>query len=266
MPSVLRRTDELNAEAREHGRGRTDRSLSLETSTINGARLRWDVAQWRNDATARERYEAYWRDRNRVPEALFDAGRIWLEIGAGSGAFLEAMARRYPDVRCIGIERSRDRGKTLEKRHRRLNLPNHFGIRGNAIPTLIHGVPSASIEKLFILYPCPWPKMGHRKQRWYLHPTMPHLLRVMKPGGVMVWASDAKFYIDEARFVLEDVYGLEILAHGPIAPNPWNELGPTPTGRSKFERTFLAAGLPCYEVVARVPAPRPSGDDRPLSP
>jgi len=226
--------------------------LEVQPSSINGARLRWDVSQWLGNAASQTRYEDYWRERNHVPAGLFKAERLWLEIGAGSGAFLEAVARRYPEVRCIGIERSKDRGKTLEKRHRRLQLPNHFGIRGNAIPTLIHGVPTGSIERLFILYPCPWPKMGHRKQRWYLHPTMPHFLRVMKPGGVMVWASDAKFYIDEARFVLEDVYGLEILAHGPIAPNEFNELAPTLEGRSKFERTFLAAGLPCYEVVARV--------------
>jgi tRNA G46 methylase TrmB len=118
---------------------------------------------------------------------------------------------------------------------------------------MVRGVPDARIDRTYILYPCPWPKTAHRRNRWYLHPIMPHLVRTLKPGGRLVWASDQEFYIDEARFVCESRYGLEVLAHGAISPNPYNDLEAFPGGRTKFERTFLEGGQPCYELVVRKP-------------
>src|SRR5207245_2382784 len=115
-------------------------------------------------------------------------------------------------------------------------------------------------ERVYLLYPCPWPKTAQRKNRWYLHPIMPHLVRILKKDGMLIWASDQKFYIDEARFVCEQRYGLEILIHGAIAPNSYNDLEHFPVGRSKFEQMFLSQGLPCYEVIARKRAEVPQVD------
>jgi tRNA (guanine-N7-)-methyltransferase len=221
---------------------------SLYTPAASPEVLRWEIERARALGHG-ERYEAFFKDRYALPATLFEKERVYLEIGAGSGWFITELARRNPAVHCIGIERCRNRGSRLVRKATRSGLPNLSGVRGNAIPTLLHGVPASSIDRLYILYPCPWPKNAHRKHRWYLHPVMPHLLRILKPGGRIVWASDQRFYIDEAKFVCEGIYGMTVNAYGELGVNPFNDLEHFPEGRTKFERTFRAQGLPCHELV-----------------
>jgi tRNA G46 methylase TrmB len=220
---------------------------------FNPARLKWDIQQ-----NGYNQFDSYWAARNRVlidPAHFKREEPVWLEIGAGTGGFFEQMAKHHPDRFLIAIERCKVRAQALTKRITRAALPNLVGYRGNAVPALIHGVPTASVERLYILYPCPWPKNSQRRNRWYLHPIMPHLVRSLKNDGLLIWASDQKFYIDEARFVCESIFGMRILAHGEIQPNAYNSLEFFEGGRTKFERTFLESGQPCYELVAQPASP-----------
>ena len=153
------------------------------------------------------------------------------------------------------MERCRHRAKRLVSKSQRLGRSNFLGIRGNAIPAMLHSIPDNSLERIYILYPCPWVKNSQRKNRWYLHPMMPHLFRTLKKDGLLIWASDQKFYIDEARYVCETHYKTAILVHGEIAPNEFNDLAHFDGGRTKFESDFLGQGLPCYELVVRKPEP-----------
>jgi tRNA G46 methylase TrmB len=216
--------------------------------SANYARLEWDLGQ-RDFAP----YDEYWhkKDYRLLPPSLFeDQSRdIWLEIGAGTGWFFTELAEHNPEKFLVAIERCRMRGKRLVRKTTRSGLQNLMGVRGNAIPALICGIPTGRLERIYILYPCPWLKTRDRKHRWYLHPIMPHLVRLLKPGGRLIWASDQKFYIDEAAFVCREKYGLHTLSYGEIRANPYNDLDKFPCGRSKFEHTFLANGQPCYEVI-----------------
>ena len=217
---------------------------------VNATRLAWDLKRRQNI----EKFESFWKKKNIsfIPRTLFQEKKsVWLEIGAGSGWFFTEMARRNPETQFIAVERARDRGTRLVRKAKRSGLPNLAGFRGNAIPALLHGIPAGSVDRVFILYPCPWVKNSQRKNRWYLHPIMPHLARILKPGGELVWASDQKFYIDECQWVSEQRHPLHTLKVGTISPNEWNGLEPFPTGRTKFERTFLGQGQPCYELVSR---------------
>ncbi|NDG27944.1 MAG: hypothetical protein EB120_12330, partial [Proteobacteria bacterium] len=51
----------------------------------------------------------------------------------------------------------------------------------------------------------------------------------------------------------EKQYGLEVLKAGEISAHPLNALELFPGGRTKFERTFLDQGQPCYEVIVKKP-------------
>lgn len=224
--------------------------LPMQTSELNPTRLAWDLARRQNT----DRFEDYWKGRNTqfIPESLFTGERkAWLEIGAGSGWFFTEMARRHPDTQFIAVERAKDRAVRLVRKVKKSGLDNLAGFRGNAVPALIHGIPSESLDRVFILYPCPWPRNSQRRNRWYLHPVMRHLVRILRPGGILVWASDQKFYIDEAHWVCKERHPFEILKVGEIAPNPWNGLEPFPEGRTKFERTFLGQGQSCHELICR---------------
>ncbi len=213
------------------------------------SRIDWELSKQKST-----RFVNFWKERAVIPTALFQSSvRVWVEIGAGTGGFFSALSERNPSISFVAMERCRHRAKRLVSKSQRMARPNFLGIRGNAIPAMLHSVPDNSLERVYILYPCPWVKNSQRKNRWYLHPMMPHLLRTLKPGGLLIWASDQKFYIDEARYVCEKHYQTPILVHGEISPNEFNDLASFDGGRTKFESDFLGQGLPCYELVVRKP-------------
>jgi tRNA G46 methylase TrmB len=208
---------------------------------------------WDRTRRVQDKYVAYWQSRRGVGitrDRLESFSRVWLEVGAGSGDFFIEMARRQPDTLHIAIERDRMRGKALVRRGTKAALPNLSPFRGNVVPTFMTEIPEGTLDRIFILYPCPWPKNSQRKNRWYNHPVMAHMVRALRPGGRLVWASDQKFYVDEARYASETYHGMEILAHGPLSPHPDNGLEHFCAGRTKFESTFLAGGQPCFELIA----------------
>lgn len=211
-------------------------------------RLDWDL-----NLRSTKKFEEFYHQRNRrvIPTSAFNASNIWLEIGAGTGAFFIHLARTMPDTTFVAIERSRMRGKRLLHRAARAGLSNLLAVRGNAIAALIAETPCESIDRIFILYPCPWPRTSQRRNRWYLHPIMAHLVRSLKKEGALIWASDQEFYITEAQYVCKTKYQMNTLACGELAPNNFNEMERFPLGRTKFEISFLASGMPCYELIAQ---------------
>jgi tRNA (guanine-N7-)-methyltransferase len=61
------------------------------------------------------------------------------------------------------------------------------------------------VARVFILFPDPWPKARHRKRRLVQPEFVSELVRVLKPGGRLRFATDWADYADEAlqRFTAE---------------------------------------------------------------
>ena len=71
-------------------------------------------------------------------------------------------------------------------------------MRGCCCATL----PDACLDRLFLLFPDPWPKARHAKRR-FVHPAMlPLLARVLKPGAEWRVASDDPTYQAWVRDVM----------------------------------------------------------------
>jgi tRNA G46 methylase TrmB len=124
-----------------------------------------------------------------------------------------------------------------------------LGIRGNAISTLFTQIPQQSLERIYILYPCPWPKNSQRKHRWHFHPVLAKIISSLEKGGHLILASDQQFYVDEAHYVFHKKPEFTVLKYGAVSPHPLNGLELFPGGRTKFERSFLSDGQPCYELI-----------------
>lgn len=219
--------------------------------SANLTQTSWDLEKRENSQALNEKY---WLDKGHTPiptELFIQHSKIWLEIGAGTGGFFLELAKKNSESHLIAIERCKIRSGRMIQKFSKSGVSNIQGFRGNAIPALITGIPSESIERIYILYPCPWPKNAHRKNRWYLHTAMAHLVRILKPGGLLIWASDQEFYIREATFVSESKYQLKSLFSGPLAPNSYNDLVSFPAGRTSFESRFLTSGQPCFELISQ---------------
>jgi len=218
---------------------------------FNASRIHWDLKH----SKKHEKYKTFFDARKapQIPESFFKPQSVWLEIGAGTGQFFESLAQLHPEKNLVAIERDRMRGKRLARRTQESGLSNFLGIRGNAIAAAMTGLRPASLERIYILYPCPWPKNSQRKHRWHFHQTMPKWVDALEPEGLLILASDQKFYVEEAHYVWKEQYGLEVIHFGELSVNPLNGLGLFPDGRTKFERSFLASQQPCYELIVRKP-------------
>ncbi len=174
---------------------------------------------------------------------------VWLEIGFGAGEHLLEQARTNPRIGLIGAEPyEAGVAKLLSK----LSLSpiggegrgegvNNLRIHEGDARDIIEALPEASLGRVFILFPDPWPKTRHHKRRFIQTEMLDALARAMKPGAELRFASDDAGYVE---WTLE-----RAMAHPAFA---WTVTGPTdwktrPAGwpQTRYEAKALH-GPPVY--------------------
>jgi tRNA (guanine-N7-)-methyltransferase len=138
----------------------------------------------------------------RAPRAPFDPRALapasketWLEIGFGGGEHMAAQAARHPDVLIIGAEPFQN-GVASAVRHVDEQGLGNVRIHDGDVRELLARMPDASVTRVFILFPDPWPKARHHKRRLLQADTAAELARVLTPGGRLRFASDWANYVD----------------------------------------------------------------------
>ena len=63
------------------------------------------------------------------------------------------------------------------------------------VTDLLPTLPDACLDRVYILYPDPWPKRRQRKRRLVSDDMLKELARVMRPGAELRFASDIDNYI-----------------------------------------------------------------------
>ena len=128
------------------------------------------------------------------PKALMpDAAEVWLEIGFGGGEHLAAQAARRPDALLIGAEPFLN-GVASALRHVDEQGLANVRIHPGDARDLLDRLPDACLDRVFILFPDPWPKARHHKRRLIQADTVQALARVLKPGGALRFATDWRDY------------------------------------------------------------------------
>jgi len=128
-------------------------------------------------------------------EALFPGKReLWLEIGFGGGEHLAAQAAANPDVGIIGAEIFRNGIATLLRALVDKGCDNVRVLEEDA-RLLLPALRDASLDRVFLLFPDPWPKSRHHKRRFLQQETLDELARVMKGGAEFRLASDDPGYL-----------------------------------------------------------------------
>lgn len=87
------------------------------------------------------------------------------EVGAGHGHFLTAYAATHPEELCIGVDIVGERVERAWRKRDRAKLDNLEFIRAEARLFLEVLPPSIWVNRTFVLFPDPWPKVRHRKHR-----------------------------------------------------------------------------------------------------
>lgn len=137
-----------------------------------------------------------------LPDGALDPGKlapgareVWLEAGFGAGEHLAAQAARHPDALCIGAEPFVN-GVAACLAHIDDAQLSNVRVHHGDIRDLMGRLPDASIERVYALFPDPWPKMRHKKRRLIQPDFVTQAARVMKRGGRFRFATDWADYAD----------------------------------------------------------------------
>ena len=134
--------------------------------------------------------------RVRIPEGPYAvAGETWLEIGFGGGEHMAAQAGRHPGVTILGAAPFQN-GVASALRHIDEQKLGNVRILDGDARDLLARIPDGAIARAFILFPDPWPKTRHHKRRLIQPETVAELARVLRPGGLLRFASDWADYVD----------------------------------------------------------------------
>ena len=166
---------------------------------------------------------------------------VWLEIGFGGGEHLAWQAAHNPDVGLIGAEVFEMGVIQLATRIEAEGLAN-VRLYDEEAQDLLAWLPPASISRVFILFPDPWPKRRHIKRRIVSPQTMKALARVMPPGADLRVATDIADY---ARTTLLAVHSSPDFFWPAASPADWRER-PADWPATRYEAKAVAAGRRCY--------------------
>ena len=139
-----------------------------------------------------------------------------LEIGIGDGIKISKDASSDLKKTFIGCDIFMD-GILRAARHQSENNLKNLFVFHNNVQDLIPYLPDHSLENVRIYFPDPWPKARHKKRRTFNEDLLKQLLRVMKPGSCLNFASDHGDYFLDAM-ILVSKFGFKIQEN---TPNMW---------------------------------------------
>jgi tRNA (guanine-N7-)-methyltransferase len=172
--------------------------------------------------------------------------RFWLEIGFGGGEHLAAQAAAHPEIGLIGCE------PFISGVARLLSLIQAQGLTNVRLFTddarlLMQALPDGCLERIFVLFPDPWPKTRHHKRRIVNAATAAEFARLLQAGGEVRLATDDMGY---ARAMLLALRGQPALRWQAERPPDWRERPPD-WPLTRYESKALAAGRMCVYLRFR---------------
>lgn len=186
------------------------------------------------------------------PEVLLKAEELpsfehpyCLEIGSGKGQFLADMAKKFPDLYFIGVERNTTcAGITAKKLVDDPTIQNAKLIYDNADVVLLN-LKDESVDNIFLNFSDPWPKKRHWKRRLSAPSYLNNYYRILKKGGKLIIKTDnvdlwafTKEMMEESHFILESI------TDNYIDRDEFD-------AETEYERSFREQGVPIHRLVAR---------------
>ncbi len=151
-----------------------------------------------------------------TPETVFDKQTLFgvpvketaLEIGFGDGQHLAGQAKNNPQNGYIGAEVFQNgvanlltlitgikEGTNLpEKINLEKDRVDNIRVFDDDIRLLFKQIPDGFLDKVFVLFPDPWPKKRHAHRRFINPDNLAEIARILRPGGILRIATDHKIY------------------------------------------------------------------------
>lgn len=185
-------------------------------------------------------FEAPWR----LGEIFQHRAPITLEIGFGNGACLAQMAGDAPEANFLGIEVHRPGAGHLLQELQRRQLQNVRVICHDAVEVVEQKIPDASLERVLLFFPDPWPKKKHHKRRIVQPEFISLVAKKLIRGGRLHMATDWQPYAEHMLEVMASSQDFDnCAANGGFSEKP--AYRPT----TKFERRGQLLGHGVQDLI-----------------
>jgi tRNA (guanine-N7-)-methyltransferase len=163
----------------------------------------------------------------RLRFAGLPAGPVWLEVGFGGGEHARALAAAHPEMTLIACEVfaqglcSMLSALVPEGAEATGPLPANLLLWDGDARALLRDLPEASLDRLYLMFPDPWPKARHTKRR-FVHPDIVKLVASrLKPGAEWRAASDDPTYQDWVAEVMGGQHLFDAPPPALVRPAGW---------------------------------------------
>ncbi len=168
---------------------------------------------------------------------------LWLEVGFGGGEHARALAAANPGVGLIACEVFENGICSMlsalvpdDGTEDIPPLPGNLRLWAEDARILLARLPAASLNRLYLMFPDPWPKSRHVKRR-FMHPENIALAaRALRPGGLWRIATDDPTYQAWTAEILAQQEAFTVTPPATERPEGW-----PPT---RYEAKALGAGRP----------------------
>jgi tRNA (guanine-N7-)-methyltransferase len=170
-----------------------------------------------------------------------------LEIGFGGGENMIAQAEAQPLIGFIGVEPFANGMAKALAAIEVAGLPNirlHFGDAAS----LIAWVPDASLARIELIHPDPWPKRRHWKRRFVQDATIAQLARMLARDGELRFVTDVADY---AAWTLQRLLRSADFDWTAQCADDWRKAWPDFNGTRYHAKAARAERPPCFLTFRR---------------
>ena len=153
-----------------------------------------------------------------------------VEIGFGNGEFLAREAQAHPEHNLVGIEQEWASVQRGLRRLAQANVPNVRLLLVDARIALERLFMPQTVQSVYALFPCPWPKERHSKHRLFAQAFLTLLNSRLVPDGEVQMVTDHEPYL---HWVLAQVPETGLVAE-------WTTIAPRFS--TKYERKWCETG------------------------
>jgi tRNA (guanine-N7-)-methyltransferase len=172
---------------------------------------------------------------------------VRLEIGFGGGEYMIAQAEAHPRTGFIGVEpfvNGMAKALAAVEGKQLANIRLHFG----DATFLLEWLPPASLARVDLIYPDPWPKRRHWKRRFVQDRSVAEIARILRPGGEFRFASDIPDY---AAWTLRHLLRSRDFAWTAERADDWRCPWPGFSGTRYEAKAKREGRVPCYLIFRR---------------
>lgn len=196
--------------------------------------------------TSVERDGALDVDRIDLNQHFSTTAPVWMEIGIGNGDALVHMAASNPFVNFLGVEVHLPGVGHALGEVANAELSNVRLIRYDVLDLIEHYLMPHSLDRVLIYFPDPWHKTRHHKRRMVNVNFLNLIAKLLKPQGLIHFASDWVPYAKQVELLVEEHPLFELVPDGEEAASVVR-LRP----ETHFERRGLKLGHKVTDLVIR---------------